>query len=167
MPNVKCKICEKEFYAKPNLIAKGWGKYCSKKCSHEGSKKGMVVNCFICDKKVYKSRKAIDRSRSKKYFCSKSCQTIWRNSVVFVGKNHANWKGGKFTYRNIISRSETPRICKMCKEKDSRILLVHHIDVNNKNNELENLIWLCHNCHFLVHHYIEERKKLAAIIKKK
>ena len=166
MPQIKCKICSKEFYVKPNLIKKGWGKYCSRKCSHEGNKNGMTVKCFICNKEVYKSRKAINGSKSKNYFCGRSCQAVWRNSIAFVGKNHANWKDGRFTYRNIMLRSKTPKICKICGEKDTRVLLVHHIDVNNKNNELKNLTWLCHNCHFLVHHYIEERKKFTITTKK-
>ena len=27
-----------------------------------------------------------------------------------------------------------------------------------KNNSVSNLIWLCHNCHHLVHHYKNETK---------
>ncbi|MFZ2188891.1 MAG: hypothetical protein WAV73_04995 [Candidatus Moraniibacteriota bacterium] len=164
MPQVKCKICSKEFYAKPNWVKLGWGKYCSRKCKHEAAKTGREINCAICNKKTYKTQKALKGSKSNKYFCSKSCQTVWRNSVIFVGKNHTNWKDGKFTYRTIIARSDVPKVCKLCGEEDDRVLLVHHLDVNNKNNELKNLTWLCHNCHFLVHHYIEERKKLAVKI---
>jgi predicted HNH restriction endonuclease len=32
-----------------------------------------------------------------------------------------------------------------------RVLAVRHIDQNHKNNNVENLAWLCHNCHHLVH----------------
>ncbi|MBI4281264.1 HNH endonuclease [Candidatus Uhrbacteria bacterium] len=39
--------------------------------------------------------------------------------------------------------------------KNNRVLLVHHIDENRKNNVLSNLVWLCRNCHFLVHKYNE------------
>lgn len=164
MPDVKCKLCEKYFYAKPNWIKKGWGKFCSRKCYSESNKKGEIVNCFICEKKVYKSRKALKGSKSKKYFCGKSCQTVWRNSIVFVGSNHSNWKGGEFTYKNILLKNKMPRLCKLCNEKDIRLLLVHHLDNNRKNNDVKNLIWLCHNCHFLVHHYDKEKKKLMVTL---
>jgi hypothetical protein len=167
MPIVKCKICSKEFYSKPNWIKKGWGKFCSLKCSREGRKKGKLMACHVCEKIVYKAPKALLGSKSKKYFCGKSCQTIWRNSIVFVGKNHSNWKGGEFTYKNILIKSSNSRECKLCKEKDKRLLAVHHIDKNRKNNQVENLIWLCHNCHFLVHHYIIEQKTLKNILSRK
>ena len=124
---------------------------------HNGQKNGKVVRCFICKKETYKTQKALRHSKSKKYFCGKSCQTIWRNSIMYVGENHANWKDGRYTYRDRMMRHKIPQICKKCKTKDKRILAVHHRDKNRKNNELSNLIWLCHNCHFLVHHYQEER----------
>ncbi|MFZ2975328.1 MAG: HNH endonuclease [Candidatus Moraniibacteriota bacterium] len=167
MVQIKCNVCKKEFYAKPSQIKNGLGKYCSRECHHVKLKTGKIVSCYICKKQTYKSGKALKGSKSKKYFCSKSCQTKWRNSMVFIGKNHTNWKGGRFTYRNIISRSNVPKVCTICDEKDTRVLLVHHMDVDNKNNKLDNLIWLCHNCHFLVHHYAKEKENINKIISNK
>lgn len=152
MPIVKCKICSKEFYGKPFFLKKGQAKYCSSRCMHVASKTGELVKCFICEKETYKTKKELRVSKSKKYFCSKSCQTKWRNTE-FIGEKHSNWKGGEFTYRDILKRNKTPEICKICSNKDSRVLAVHHIDKNHKNNKIGNLVWLCHNCHHLVHHY--------------
>ena len=101
--------------------------------------------------------------RNKKYFCSKSCQTKWRNTE-FVGEKHGNWKGGEFTYRDILKRNKTPEICKICFSSDSRVLAVHHIDKNHKNNNIENLVWLCHNCHHLVHRYKEVIKNMETLV---
>jgi hypothetical protein len=28
--------------------------------------------------------------------------------------------------------------------------------VHRANNAIENLVWMCHNCRFLIHHYPEE-----------
>ncbi len=159
MPAVKCKNCKGQFYAKPSWLDKGWGKYCSLECRHKSQKNGKLVDCFICDKPVYKTQKELEASQSKKYFCSKSCQTMWRNSIVYVGKNHSNWKGGESTYKNILLRSKTPRVCRRCEINDIRLLAVHHIDSNHKNNRLNNLIWLCHNCHFLIHHSDKENRE--------
>jgi len=154
MPQVSCRICRKYFYAKPNWLKRGWGKFCSRKCQHEGQKNGKSVTCSICKKDVYRTEKNLKTSKSKKYFCTKSCQTIWRNSIVYTGKNHPNWKGGKsIEYRNRLTNSRIKQFCRACGLNDKRILCVHHIDKNNKNHELQNLTWLCHNCHYLVHHY--------------
>lgn len=158
MPDVACKQCGKNFYAKPNWIKIGWGKFCSRECVFENQKKGKEVSCFICNKRVYKSLKSLTRSKSGKFFCSKSCQTIWRNSV-FVGSNHGNWKGGEKSYRETMLRNSIIQTCKRCKINDVRILAVHHKDKNRQNNKLENLLWLCHNCHYLIHHDKMETKK--------
>lgn len=164
MPLVKCKICKSEFYAKPNWLKIGYGKYCSRKCHHESQKNGRIVKCFICGKDTYRANKDLLKSKSKKYFCSKSCQTIWRNTIVFIGSNHSNWRGGESTYRNILIRNKISKSCKLCMIKDGRVLTAHHIDSNRKNNELNNLVWLCHNCHYLVHHDIKEGRKLMEIL---
>lgn len=60
-------------------------------------------------------------------------------------------------------RQSIPKICRLCKTKDIRVLAVHHIDKNRKNNKISNLAWLCHNCHLLVHHYDAERNKFERI----
>ena len=158
MPLVrKCKVCKKEFKTKPYWVKIGGGKYCSKWCHYQGLKTGKTIVCFICKKEAYKSIKNLGRSKSKKYFCSKSCQAIWRNSIVYIGENHPNWRGGESTYKNILLRTKILPICSKCRTKDKRVLAVHHLDRNRKNNKVENLIWLCHNCHHLIHYYPQEK----------
>jgi len=153
MPLIKqCEVCSSDFKTKPFFVKRGGGKYCSKECHYKGLKTGKLVHCSLCDKEVYKSQKALRVSKSKKYFCGKSCQTKWRNSI-FVGEKHANWKTGKHSYRSVLTRNKIPKVCRLCKTKDERILAVHHIDKDRLNNKLNNLTWLCHNCHFLVHNY--------------
>lgn len=159
MPNVACKICKKKFYAKPHWLKQGWGKYCSSVCQYEGRKQGKIIKCFICDTERYRPKGVLKKSKSGKYFCGKSCQTRWRN-IVFTGEKHANWKHGKYAYRSVLARHNVEKICTLCATKDKRVLAVHHIDHNHANNILKNLTWLCHNCHFLVHHDIKEQKKL-------
>ena len=164
MPIVNCEKCKKEFYAKPSWLKQGWGKYCSAKCHHEGLKKGKFVKCFICKKQVWKAPKALKHSKSGKFFCSKSCQTLWRNKFVYIGKNHPNWKNGQTIYRDILQRSKKEEICTLCGTRDKRVLAAHHLDGNRKNVKLKNLIWLCWNCHFLVHHDKDTKKRLMAAV---
>ena len=158
MPTVACNICGKEFYGKPFFLRRGQAKYCSSACMRVASRTGIMVPCHACGKEVYKTKKALNGSKSKNYFCTKSCQTKWRNTV-FVREKHANWKDGSASYRSLLLKHEVPQVCTLCKTKDLRVLAVHHIDRNRKNSSLSNLAWLCHNCHFLLHHYKDVEKK--------
>lgn len=163
MVQVLCKLCSKEFYAKPSWLRKGHGVYCSNGCRFKASRKGKVVSCFVCGEDTYKQPKALRRSKSGYFFCGKSCQTKWRNSE-FIQEKHPNWKGGRYAYNSVMRRSNTPKICALCKTKDSRVLAVHHLDKNRKNNNIDNLVRLCHNCHHLVHRYPDEQERLMAAI---
>ncbi len=150
---VKCHQCHKSFTAKPSWIKYGNGKYCSTKCHHEGMRKGKYVACEICGEKFWRKPGQLKHSKSRKFFCSKSHQTLWRNSI-FVGPKHPNWKNGEnVQYRKIVLDNKIKQICKNCGNKDKRLLVVHHLDRNRKNNKIQNLIWLCLNCHFLIHRY--------------
>lgn len=158
-----CKTCNKTFYAKPFWLKQGYGKYCSPDCQYAGMRKGKEKPCFICGKVTYKKQKQLKGSKSGKFFCSKSCQTKWRNQL-YIGEKHANFTTGMNSYRSVLGRHKVPKSCKLCKTTDARVLAVHHIDKNRKNNRLSNLAWLCHNCHFLVHHDEESREKFMAAI---
>ena len=163
MAIVACKICRKNFYAKPSQLSNDSGIYCSSRCHHLGLRNGKTVKCSICQKEVYRALNKLERVKSRKYFCSKSCQTTWRNTE-FVGEKHANWKHGKSAYKSILKRYKVDKICTLCGSGDTRVLAVHHIDENHGNNTLKNLSWLCHNCHHLVHHDNVEKQKFLKII---
>lgn len=155
MPNVECILCSQQFYAKPSHIIRGWGKYCSKTCQYKGQKTGSLTRCSACSKEVYKTKTEQTRSKSQKYFCSKACQTRWRNTE-YSGDKHSNWVSGKASYRTTLMRSGRIQQCAKCNLSDRRVLAVHHKDRNRDNNSLSNLVWLCHNCHYLVHHDKQE-----------
>jgi len=156
MPYIDCIICNKPFYVKPSHQKLGYGKYCSIKCRSESQKKGQYIACAVCNKKSWKRPLELKRSKSGLHFCSKSCQTIWRNQY-FSGPKHPNWKDGKNKdYRKIIRKSNRREECNMCGCKDTRVLVVHHIDKHRENNDPKNLIWLCMNCHYLIHKHSEK-----------
>lgn len=159
----ECVLCKAPFETKLFFVKKGQGKYCSPQCQHLGARKGEEVACHVCKKVVYKQKKALERSKSKKFFCGRSCQTQWRNQL-YIGNKHKNWKGGLYAYRSILPRNNVAAVCALCKIKDKRVLAVHHIDHNRKNNKVENLVWLCHNCHHLVHRYPNEHDKFMVAI---
>ena len=149
-----CTVCGKDFKRKPCLVRRSGGKYCSNTCHYAAVRTGKHIPCDTCGKQLYRSPKRLRLSKYKKYFCNKSCQTIWRNKIFF-GPNHKSWKDGHSSSASITALSRTGRekICELCKTADRRVLAVHHKDRNRLNNSGVNLAWLCHNCHFLVHHY--------------
>jgi len=155
----QCKHCLKNFYVKPSWLKRGVGIYCSRTCADLNRKKGKVIDCYICGKRAYKQKRFLENSKTGKFFCSKKCSVHWHNSV-FIEEKHANWKNGDFSYKRVLSRSHQQKMCVMCHERNFRVLVAHHIDHNRRNNRLENLTWLCLNCHHLVHNYNSENNKL-------
>jgi hypothetical protein len=146
-----CVICGKTYSSKPNWQKRG-RKCCSMKCRNEAQKTGEFVKCHICGKAVWRTPRDFRDSESQQFFCGKHCQTIWRNHR-YTGENHSNWKGGKASYRKRLLRTRRVRKCRVCDNNDERILTVHHKDKDRNNNCVENLEWLCCNCHFLEHNY--------------
>lgn len=70
---------------------------------------------------------------------------------MLVGDKHGLWKDSPTNYRSKLLKSNRVLQCAFCGFDDIRALVVHHIDEDRKNNVLKNLVWLCHNCHYLVH----------------
>lgn len=154
MASLTCVTCKKEFKRKPSLIRRGGGQFCSNACHYVASRTGQNVQCGTCGKEIYRKPRLLRMAKTKNYFCNKSCQTIWRNNV-YSGPNHKSWKHGRSSAasRSALTRTMREKICELCRTKDVRLLAVHHVDRNRANNSADNLAWLCHNCHFLVHHY--------------
>ena len=148
----ECLTCKKEFKTKLFYLRAGQGMYCSRECGYAAHRTGKMVSCATCGESVYRKPRLLRISKSKKHFCGKKCQTAWRNQL-FVGRAHANWVHGRASYRSVLDRIKRAVRCELCGTVDRRVLAVHHKDRVRTNNEPENLAWLCHNCHFLVHHY--------------
>lgn len=151
MPIAECQVCHRGFYVKPSQQKLGGGKYCSTICRSKAQLNGKYFACLVCHQPVYRSLRQIKHSKSGNFFCSKSCQTKWRNSF-YIAQLHPNWTTGINAYRKILIRNGQRPICANCGIEDKRILSVHHLDHDRKNNSIKNLVWLCFNCHFLVHH---------------
>lgn len=152
MPWVQCWICNKELYVRPHKQDIGWGKYCSKTCQNISQRKGKEFPCNYCGKSIIRRPADIRKSKSGYFYCSGSCSIAWKNSQLKSGENHYLWNGGKATYRGRLLRKGGKIKCNRCGIIDVRILDAHHIDSNRNNNSVENLEWLCKNCHFLEHH---------------
>ncbi|MBI4744721.1 MAG: HNH endonuclease [Actinobacteria bacterium] len=148
----KCVICGKEFFIKKFHAEKGWGKLCSINCRAEAQRNGIWLKCENCGKNIYRTPRDFKKSKSKRFFCSVSCHCSWENKNVRCGANAPNWIAGENAYRDLLRRNKVLEKCKRCGAKDERILTVHHKDGNRKNNKIENLEWLCWNCHCIEHY---------------
>lgn len=160
MKNVICDFCGQQFKKKKSQLKLSIKHYCSIHCSEQGRRKGKTIECFTCNKIIYKPLKDLKNSKSGKCFCGRICSNVW------IGKqqrteNNPNWTGGLSSYKDLLKRTNTKQFCVLCKKDNHKILCVHHIDRNRKNNNVRNLIWLCRNCHFLIHHYKKEANRLA------
>ena len=152
MPVKACKICAGSFYTRPSFIKVGWGMYCSMPCKGISQKNGKAMPCATCGRSMYRTPRNFKRkSITKKFFCNKACLAIWKNKTLFVGNRHTLWKSVQASYRAMMLRKRASPLCRFCGFDDVRALLVHHRDRNRQNNTIENLIWLCHNCHYLEH----------------
>lgn len=147
----RCKVCGRNIRIKRCHAAKGWGKFCSKSCQGKAQINGKWLECDYCGKKIYRTPKDFRRSRSKKFFCTVSCHCSWENENRRCGENAPNWISGQAVYRSLLKRYGKKEECRICGMKDKRVLVVHHIDSDRKNNISENLEWLCRNCHCIVH----------------
>lgn len=142
---LNCAYCKKQFQLPRYLYNKRIKRnnnsniYCSKKCSCKSRITKQKFECYNCGKVFYKIPSIKSKSKSGHLFCSKSCSNSYNNTF--------RYKVSINTYRRIAFENFEHK-CKICGwDKDERILEVHHIDENRKNNELNNLIILCPICH--------------------
>lgn len=113
--------------------------YCSNECAWNARKKDVKKMCANCGKEFLAKTYRTKQSKSGNVFCSKSCSNSFNNR--FRKKYSVN------TYRRIAFENFEHK-CHLCGwNEDERILEVHHIDENRKNNNLNNLIILCPICH--------------------
>jgi len=99
-------------------------------------KHNKICNC--CGKQFIFEGRIKTKSFKKAKFCSRSCannRKIW-------------WKNKATHYRTIAFQNHSKK-CVVC--GFDKIVTVHHIDENKKNNKPENLIPLCPNHHEMIH----------------
>ena len=135
------KICEQ--CQKP--LSDSQKRFCSWSCSGKAGSKisrgrrgrqceYIALTCLYCETNF-----EVVPSRRHLKFCSYQCKVYAQT----------NTKEG--IYRRIAFDS-LPHHCDICGETQKK-LIVHHIDGNRQNGDLENLQILCHSCHQKLHYH--------------
>lgn len=99
--------------------------------------------CPVCGK-VFETQKNHPREKT---VCSRACSNTYFRS----GENNGNYKNGGCgdkVYRTICF-SKKEKKCVVC--GFDKIIEVHHLDGDNNNNKVSNLIPLCPNHHKMIH----------------
>lgn len=87
------------------------------------------------------------RTTREQVVCSRACS----NTHFRSGPNNGNFIDGYSGYR-AKAFHQKPNECSRCGYKENTAALeVHHKDHNRSNNDIENLIILCANCHAITH----------------
>jgi len=145
MPQVRkeCLHCGNDFFVPPCKAETG--KFCSRACyAGWASENGSVqLTCEVCGK-VYRRHKS--NFRSKGMTCGNKCKGLsYRTSKPVSGDYPA--------VKSWMRRRDMIKFCNRCKYNENPgILVLHHIDRDRTNNDLQNLEILCPNCHALEHH---------------
>ena len=72
-----------------------------------------------------------------------------------LGENHWNWEGGvSRIYSQRLKKENFEYVCFQCERKIN--VDIHHKDLNEKNNELSNLVPLCRGCHTDLHKLLKK-----------
>lgn len=152
---IKCDYCGKEFDKPAQQVnqshKRGHRMYCSTKCRYKAGKIKCI--CARCGKEIWKIPAEVKRSKYGNVFCSRSCACSYNNSHFRKRENNPNWVNGHH-YGSAYIRTAYiayAHKCAVCGLDEECCLQVHHIDGNKHNDEIDNLIILCANCHSRVH----------------
>lgn len=161
-PN-KCKFCDKDIELPLDVYSVRKKQFCNNSCAAKYNnvrkkiktkvKTGKI--CLFCEKEYYGS--------GKKY-CSLNCQTRYRQKEVWKQIEDGTYKTGT-TNRAFKTYLKYHREYKCCKcantgvwQGKSLTLELEHLDGNSENNALDNLEWICPNCHSQTDTYKSKNK---------
>lgn len=162
---VECYECGKKFHRKPFSEKRSSKNFCSRDCQmdYRERKTNIEIECDECGEKFIRKKSYLTNNKNEHIFCSTGCRNKYY-AYQMRGKNHPRWKGGisykkygeywlKQRRKVLKSDNHTCQICnKEREDMGKREPQVHHINANlqddgTKNNDLDNLMTLCRECH--------------------
>lgn len=135
-----CPVCNKKF-ERLACNTKNATPCCSKKCANMKMRRGKYYLCIVCGKKVYRRPGVLH----KVVCCSIGCRDAYL-SESFRGSNGSNWKGEKRRTKKVVRQQgggQQYEYRSIVEKEIGRKLLptevVHHVNRNPQDNEVENL----------------------------
>lgn len=131
-----------------NLAGQRFGRLLVIKLAYQ-NRRGATFWLCRCD---CGNKKIIKGNSLKRGTKSCGCLHVERNKRQ-TNENHPNYKDGKTTKKihNLKEKiRKRDKICQECgktQKEEGCKLSVHHIDEDDTNNDLDNLITLCNSCH--------------------
>lgn len=139
---INCLNCGKQTEIENKEIKRGFGKFCSRKCSGEYKTKNVTppipnVKCAYCDKSFYLPLSKQAASKSGLYFCCRehkdAAQRIGGIKEIMPSHYGTAQPNDSYHYRRI-AFSVKPKICERCGyDKNEAAIIVHHKDRNRMN----------------------------------
>ena len=145
-PNTQCLVCQKPCYKKKYYINKNIDGhvFCSQACYGKFIRKEKP--CIVCDTPIM--------AHFNKKTCSRACSNKSRVGI----KYRQGRRKDKVVHASQIKKrllEERGGLCERCGFSLTEILIIHHKDRNRNNNDLQNLEFICPNCH-AQEHYLEK-----------
>jgi len=166
--NERISIANKKAYSKPEVIAKLLSRPCNTKGTTEHKQRSERISKALkgikrTPEQVQNWRKMMGQwIEENGHPCAGQKRTEeqrQRMSIshlgLQVGDKHPRWLGGKSlepygpgwsSSRRKIIKQRDEYTCQLCYANKDKVLDVHHIDYDKKNNTFKNLITLCHQC---------------------
>jgi hypothetical protein len=155
-----CLYCKNTFFIKKSELTAGRGKYCGPDCFSKSQTHVFSDSDILAITSEWESGEPAT-SIARKLGIDKQVLSRYLKKIgVFEkryrkGSGHVKWKGGTSINgaRAKEFRLRRGHVCANCGyRKIPRILEIHHIDRNRRNNEDINLLLLCPNCHAEEHY---------------
>lgn len=156
---INCLNCGKETQIENKEIKRGFGKFCSRKCSGEHHSKNITphepnVICAFCRQEFYLNDSKKMNSKSGLYFCCRAhkdeAQRIGGIEEIMPA-HYGTGRADTIYRRQVFETMKRPKICERCKFDHPAAIIVHHKDRDRMNASDENLEVLCANCHAIEH----------------
>ncbi len=146
----KCETCSATFRANIKEIKRGNGRFCSLSCSSSRKRVKNNTTCANCGTGVYRNTSKQKGSKSKLFFCSRSCKDSAQKLGGISEIMPKHYGTGKESYRKKFDVSLLE--CSRCGYNEfSCAVEIHHKDEDRNNNTIDNLLALCANCHRGLH----------------
>lgn len=153
---LQCQECNYVWKNKPHNLYGNWKHH----CPNCGVSKKIEFKCAYCGKSIYRAPSDIKENKSGYFYCSHTCGNLHKNQIR---KESGEWENTN-NYR-LKAFEYYEHKCAVCGwNEDERVLQVHHLDENRKNNSKENLCILCPTCHWKITLHLYELTKNYTLI---